>query len=42
MYPIVFEGMPNLNDNFSIRVGWNYAETNKYYILYWPQSYNFL
>lgn len=39
MFPITFSNMPNLQNrgDFIIRKGWNYSETSKYYILYWPQ-----
>lgn len=43
MYPITFLNMPLLQEgDFVIRNNWNYAETSKYYIIYWPQAYNIL
>ena len=42
MYPIVFPNLRPLNGEFAIRNNWNYAETSRYYILYWPQEYNIL
>lgn len=43
MFPIVFNGMPELDwSGWSVRAGWNYAETSRYYFLYWPVQYNIL
>lgn len=41
MFPIVFTGVPTLEfDSFTIRSAWNYAETGRYYFLFWPTEYN--